>query len=328
MDKNTNSIVIRLVTGKDSKCNVNVFDRVIGQKSAISQLKFYASASSNMKPFPTILLQGSHGLGKTYLSERIAESLGRRFIEINSETIKDTKDFVENVVLNRIFDEDPVTLLVDEAHAMPKQIVNIMLTILAPNSTNKNILSYERYNFEWDMKKINVVFATNQHCKIPIALRNRCFPITLNPYSNDELIKIIQSYLPYDFLIDTDKDEIAYCCRGRARGAFMVAEDIKRVCSISGTRTFDDEGLNYLKQTIYRFPLGLNEKEVELLGIIGEESPISSKNIATKMMEEEETIMNDYEIRPRELGLMANTTKGRVLTNKGLEYLEKVLVVE
>lgn len=328
MSNDQESCVIKLITGKSNSYSSDVFKGIIGQKSAINQIKFYAASHSSIKPFPTVLLQGGHGLGKTYLSRKIAESLGRRFIEINSETILSKESFVEDIILNRILGDDAVTVLFDEAHGLPKQVASMLLTILSPNNLHKNIISFVNYNMEWDLGKINTIFATNDHCKIPVALRNRCFPIILSPYSNNELIDIIKLYLPKDIKITANEDEIAYACRGRARGAFMVSEDIGRECNINNTKVFDDTKWEYLKEIIYRFPLGLNEQEVEMMEIIKEESPISAYNLSTKMMVEEDTITKDYEIRPRELGLMANTGKGRVLTAKGIEYLDKLLVTE
>lgn len=322
--------IINLITGNDTRSNANMFDEVVGQKSPIKQIKFYISSHSANSPFPTVLLQGGHGLGKTHLSKKISESLNRRFIEINSETIASKDSFIEEIILNRVIGDSTVTLFFDEAHGLPSQIVSMLLTMLSPNDKNKNIISFNNYNIEWDMSKINTIFATNEHCKIPVALRNRCVSIILSQYTNKELVDMVNLYLPKDIIIKANEDEIAYLCRGRARGAYLFSVDIERECRLYNTKIFDDNRLENLKETItnYGFPLGLLKEEVDMMNFIKEESPISAYNLSIKLMVEEETITQDYEIRPRELGLIANTGKGRELTQKGIEYLDKLLVLE
>jgi len=323
-----NNVVIKLITGKNSDCFNNTFDEIIGQKSAIGQLKFYAVTNSSIKPFPTVLLQGSHGLGKTYLSEKIANSLNRKFIVINAETIKSKDVFVEDILLNKILGNELITILFDEAHMLPNDVVPLLLTLLSPNQEYKNILSYGKYEIEYDMKKINAIFATNEHYQIPIALRNRCLPVILTPYNNKEIIQIVKLYISKDISITCNENELAYACRGRARNSLKMAGDIDRVCAMFNKKVFSNEELSYLKKTLDIYDLGLNKEEINMLKIINEESPISSYNLATKMMEDEKTILQDYEIRPRELGLMTNNGKGRILTQKGIKYLENLSILE
>ena len=66
------SITLKLV--KTEKINKefqeSYFTEIIGQSSAIEQLCFYGEKYKQDGIFPTLLLKGSHGLGKTYFSKK------------------------------------------------------------------------------------------------------------------------------------------------------------------------------------------------------------------------------------------------------------------
>jgi Holliday junction resolvasome RuvABC ATP-dependent DNA helicase subunit len=83
-------------------------------------------------------------------------------------------------------------------------------------------------------------------------------------------------------------------------------------------------GWEKIKSIFEIYPMGLNRQEVELLKIINEKGPISSANLALTMMVNTDNIESEIEIRPREIGLIESTTRGRILTENGKEYVRKL----
>jgi Holliday junction DNA helicase RuvB len=174
----------------------------------------------------------------------------------------------------------------------------------------------------WDLKKINVIFATTDSFKIFKPLKNRCHEVYFNQYSNEELFEIVKNYLP-SVEITCDKEKLAQVCRGRARDAYVLSLNIKRYL-IHKSKVFDDDGLDKIMNIFGIKDLGLKKNEYELLKIVFEQGPISASNMAIQMMVQEENIEDEIEIRLKELGLICNTNRGRLVTEKGKEYLARV----
>ena len=55
---------------------------------------------------------------------------------------------------------------------------------------------------------------------------------------------------------------------------------------------------------------------------------MSLGSIAMKMRVSEDTLEVEIEPRPRELGLLVSTSRGRQLTKEGLEYYQKIPKVQ
>jgi holliday junction DNA helicase RuvB len=293
---------------------------VIGQNSVVNKLRFFLASHSVVTPFPTLLMTGSHGLGKTFIAEKLAHNLNRRFIEVNSSTIENTKDFYENLIFGRVIGQTPATILFDEAHSLNNEITTILLTALSPKNGGKTILSYKSQNIEYDMSKINVVFATTDAHLIFKPLINRSTRIYFDAYSPEEMIDMLQLYLP-KIKIACNKTDLAMACRGRGRDAYQLAQNINRYCTMYKTNVLDDVGWKFIKNLFEIYPMGLNKQELDLLGFIELSGPISCANLAMHFMINEENIEQEIEVRLRELGFIQNTTKGRIITDDGKKYL-------
>ena len=302
------------------------FYRVVGQDAAKNKLAFFLKSNSPNSPMPTFLFTGSHGLGKTYMAGTIANSLGRRFIEVNCQTLETTKDLVEKILLDKVIGEKPVTLLLDEAHRLNDSVTTLLLTLLSPNKSGKNLLEYKDCRIVFDLTRINTIFATTDSFKIFPALVNRCETIYFHQYNNKELIEMLRMYLP-DIVLKCSEEEIAYACRGRGRDAYLLAQKVKRYCGSQNISVIDSAGWEYLKSIFGIHELGLNDQELDLMNIISASGIISCSSIATKMMISEEAVEAEIEPRPRELGLITNSSRGRQLTPEGIEYLKNVKVL-
>jgi Holliday junction resolvasome RuvABC ATP-dependent DNA helicase subunit len=233
------------------------------------------------------------------------------------------QDLVEGVLIGKVAGDTPKTILMDEAQKLSTEVTTGLLTLLNPNATNKNVLAYKNWLVEYNFARINMIFATTDAYKIFRPLVNRCEEVYFHIYTNKELFDILSMYLP-GIKIVCDKTDIAYACRGRARDAFLLAQKIQRYCNKEGIKVFAKDDWNEVKDIFGIHPLGLKTEEVTLLKIISESEQISSTNLAVRMGVNVQNIESEIEIRPRELGLIESGTRGRILTDKGVEYLKKV----
>jgi Holliday junction resolvasome RuvABC ATP-dependent DNA helicase subunit len=95
---------------------------------------------------------------------------------------------------------------------------------------------------------------------------------------------------------------------------------------MKGTNILDDESWDAIKDLMGIWPKGLWNKEVDFMKILLACAPISSRNLAIKMGLNINNIEDELEIRPRELGMIESTSKGRQLTEFGKAYLNTVKV--
>jgi len=295
---------------------------VIGQEDAKRKLSFFVNSHCKETPFPTLLFTGSQGLGKTYMSEKVAKALGRELVEINCGSISTAKDFMDKVWMGQIFrgGDKPRTLLLDEAHKLSFEVTTLLLSFLNPNSENKNIVSFSDYDFEYNFHTANIIFATTDAHMMFKPLLNRCTEIYFNKYTDGEVYKILNMYLPKTTL-KCDKTEISEACRGRARDAFILSQNVKRYCVMNKTNKLEQEGWNDIKSLFGIHSKGLNSQEFHFLKMLSEYAPISSKNLAIKLGINVNNIEEELEIRPRELGLIESTSRGRALTEIGRVYV-------
>jgi Holliday junction resolvasome RuvABC ATP-dependent DNA helicase subunit len=285
------SVTFNLSEGEIAKPDLSYFDGFIGQKSVIKKLKFFIMSSLDV-PFPSLLLTGSHGLGKTFLAEKIAKSLGRKFISINCGSIKKKEDFINSVVLSV---DGPTTIFFDEAHSLSKEITTVLLSLLNPTSDNANMFTHDGVNFMHDLKRVNVMFATTDAHAMFKPLKNRCYPVYFSPYSDDSVVDILKLYLGKVDL-KCNLTDVAESCRSRARDAFLLAQNMKRYISVSGAKAIGPKEWKDIKDTFEIFPKGLNREEVNLLRVVKDFGPISCANLALKLMVNEDNVKEELEV--------------------------------
>ena len=125
---------------KDTKLFANVF----GQKSAKKRMGFYQKCYSKTGLRPNTLIVDQQGGGKTFMAKELGRNLRRTgedkakpFLEINCASLKNIRQFFNNVVVPHMVDKD-MTILFDEASELPKELTLGLITILNPNTKNRN----------------------------------------------------------------------------------------------------------------------------------------------------------------------------------------------
>ena len=246
------------IVGKNTK----VFRSIIGQPEACKKLAFFVDSHSLETPFPTMLFSGSQGLGKSYMAQKVADALGRKLVEVNCGSIETAKEFFEDVVIKKLVSDFPKTVLFDEAQKLSPEITTILLTMLNPNKELKNEVEFIQSNgslmFLYEFSKINFIFATTDAYKMVRPLVNRCTEIYFHLYSNEDLIKILNYYLP-DVTFKCDQEDIAYACRGRARDTFLLSQNVMRYCKINNTNVIDAKAWTNIKNIFSIHAKGLTK---------------------------------------------------------------------
>ena len=147
----------------------NYFDHLIGQDNVKKKLNFYIKAKN---------LHNKDG-GK------------RPFIELNCSTIKNNRQFFEQIFIPLVMNNE-ITILFDEAHALPKDLTMAFLTIFNTEKTSKKEFIFEEQTFEFDFTKQTFIFATTESDKLFPPLKDRLSTVDFEPYSKENLGEIIK----------------------------------------------------------------------------------------------------------------------------------------
>ena len=261
------------------------FPDIIGQESAKRVLDFHIGGFKATKVMPHLMFVAPKGCGKTTLAKAVARTLkgiddAKRYFEINCSTIKNVKQFFNQLVIPLMQDRD-ATILFDEASEIPKDVSMAMLTILNPNAENMTSFSFEDYTVDFDFSRLSFMFATTETQSVFHALMDRLERVDLEEYSIDEMGQIVAMNLEIDIEPKTLRD-IAGVLRGNARAAQKMAHKIVSYSKQNRVKRFNATHWKDLSKILNIFPLGLNVTEIQLLRILKDNKDCSLTNLSAK----------------------------------------------
>ena len=161
-----------------------MFDKLIGQSKVKSRLTFYRNAKMSRGRIPPILFNGAKGLGKTAFAKEFAYSLGNPLMEINSATIRNDEQFMEQVFVPYIHDKD-VTVLLDECHRIPAKLTDFFLTAFDTDNKKIKTVDYGDHRVEFNFERQTYLFATTDMQKLSRPFKDRMTEINFSPYNFD-----------------------------------------------------------------------------------------------------------------------------------------------
>ena len=303
------------------------FPDIIGQDNAKRVLDFFCNGFKQTSIMPHLMFVAPKGCGKTTMAKATARRLkainnDKRYFEINCSTIKNVKQFFNQLVIPYMQDRD-ATILFDECSEIPKDVSMALLTILNPNPENQTSFTLEDYTVDFDFRRLSFMFATTETQSVFHALMDRLERVDLEEYSLEEMGKIVK--LNLEIAIEPKAlQEIASVLRGNARAAQKMAQKIESYCEMNDVKRFGESDWKKLSKILSIFPMGLNTTEILLLNILKDNKDCSLTNLSAKTGISKQAVQRDFEIYLQKHSLMEITTAGRNITAKGLEYLKKL----
>jgi len=307
---------------------MNHFANLVGQEKVKSTLSFYLEAYNKTNNIPFLNFVGATGLGKTCFVREFASNIvdvnGNRkpLIEINSSSIKSSKQFFEHIFLPHVSDQE-VIVFFDEAHALPRDLSFALLTIC--NTEKDHIREYNAgdNNYVFDFSKHHFIFATSESDKLFIPLRNRFITIEFADYNHEDLKKIFMSNLPSVEFDDDALEILAETSRGNARSCVARAQQVKTYVATYGISRFTVEHAKNLFKILGVLPYGLNRVECQILNILKNEGQCSLTSLAAKTGLTRSALQRDFELFLLKKGFIS--IEGlRGITLKGCKALDKV----
>ncbi|APC07633.1 AAA family ATPase [Neomoorella thermoacetica] len=305
----------------------------IGQEKAKKKIELAIKGAllSNRVP-PHMLFVGKPGTGKTTLAKVIAEELDAEFKTIMGPSLK-TKDDLIQVLLSFEHTEDGGLLLdknqilfIDEIHSMPLEVEEQMYTILEDWTVDFQVGN--------EIKKcrtplIMVIGATTRLGDVRKPLRERF-----------DLVIELEDYTPVEIAVMTimAADQLGFNLSSEASIEIMKRSRLTpRIAYNLLYRCID---MAIIKDTNYITPdivletmevMGLDEYGLEardyyyLLQLALAERPVGSRSLAQMLGVTVSTIEEVIEPWLVLLGFVRKTSKGREITPKGIEILNKYL---
>ncbi len=312
---------------KNNLSRPNQLKEFIGQEQIKSFLKIAIDASSYRKEcLEHVLFYGQPGLGKTTLALLIANELNAQCRVASAPSIERPRDIVGLLLSLKEGD----ILFIDEIHRLNKLTEELLysamedfkldLTVGANRGTRCRTIN---------LPKFTLIGATTKLASISAPLRDR-FGICekINLYSDIDLQKII---INYSELININLEfdaslKLAKSSRGTPRIALRLLKRVRDYCQVIHKSNFItleiiEKALNY--QQIDSFGLDKLDREFLTFLKINNNGPIGLDSIASGMGEDSsmlEFIVEPYLIQ---LGFINRTSRGRMLTSKGLNYINE-----
>ena len=305
-----------------------MFNKLIGQEEVKRTLSFFAKAQNKNGIAPFLMMSGAKGLGKTEFAKEYASNLKnkdgskRPFLEINCSTIKNANAFFEQIFLPIVMHNE-ITILLDEAHMLPKDLVNAFLTVF---NTEKG--SYKEYHhaeqiFPFDFTKQNFIFATTEMDKLFAPFKDRLTIVDFRPYSKEEMGEIINLVCGEIEFDDGLLETIADTTRGNARSAVKRCKEIHLYCESNNKKDFTKSDWKSMCHTLGIKPMGLSNIEVEILSILKERGNCSLQMLSAVTGMSRTAIQKEAELYLLKCGLMKINGQ-REISGKGVNVLQKI----
>lgn len=288
----------------------------IGQNKVKKSMKIYIQAAKKRgEPLDHVLLYGPPGLGKTTLSNIIANEMNSKIKITSGPAIEKSGDLA--AILTNLAEYD--ILFIDEIHRLNRAVEEILYPALEDYSLDIMIgKGPSARSIRLDLPKFTLIGATTKAGSLTTPLRDRFGIVSrLELYSEEELNDIIKrSAQILEVKIDEKaSEEIARRSRGTPRIANRLLKRVRDYAAVLGDGSITIKIAKTALNNLEIDELGLDEIDRKILDTIISKfngGPVGIDAIATTIGEEVDTLEDVYEPYLIQIGFISRTTRGRV----------------
>jgi Holliday junction DNA helicase RuvB len=303
------------------------FDEYIGQNHIKKNLSVLIGAAKERGHNPEhVLFYGPAGLGKTSLAHVIAREVGANIKITSGPSIERVGDLA--AILTNLQPGD--MLFIDEIHRLNKTIEEVLYPVMETGKLDIMIgKGPSARTVQLDLPPFTLLGATTRFGMLSAPLRSRFSggAFRLEFYTPEEIGTIINrsaSILKINLPEHATKS-IADKSRQTPRIANYLLRRVRDYAQMNG-KDISPEVVNKAFDMLGLDNHGLGNQDILFLKTLSEKfggGSVGVKNIATAMGEDDGTIEDVVEPYLIQLGFLERTPRGRILTEKGKDYLKK-----
>ena len=305
------------------------FNDFSGQPKVVENLQIFVEAAKYRgEPLDHTLLHGPPGLGKTTLSNIIANELGVGF-KLTSGPVLDKPGDLAGILTSL---EPNDVLFIDEIHRLSPVVEEYLYSAMEDYRIDIMIdKGPSARSIQIDLNPFTLVGATTRSGLLTAPLRAR-FGINmhLEYYAPETLQKIIRrSANILNVPIDEDAAyEIARRSRGTPRIANALLRRVRDFAQVKGNGSINTRIAQFALQALNIDQYGLDEIDNKILLTIIDKfrgGPVGLSTIATAIGEDTGTVEEVYEPFLIMEGFIKRTPRGRMATHLAYEHLGRDL---
>lgn len=306
------------------------FNDFNGQNKVVDNLKIFVEAAKfRGEPLDHTLLHGPPGLGKTTLSNIIANELGVGF-KISSGPVLDKPGDLAGLLTSL---EPHDVLFIDEIHRLSPIVEEYLYSAMEDYRIDIMIdKGPSARSIQIDLNPFTLVGATTRSGLLTAPLRAR-FGINLHlEYYNAAVLKTIIQRSAYILNIKIEEEaaiQIARRSRGTPRIANALLRRVRDFAQVKGNGNIDVEIAKIALEALNIDTFGLDEIDNKILLTIIDKfkgGPVGLTTIATAIGEDQGTIEEVYEPFLIMSGFIKRTPRGREATELAYKHLGKTMI--
>lgn len=311
----------------EPKLRPALLESYIGQDTVKENMRvFIEAAKQRREALDHVLLYGPPGLGKTTLSNIIANEMGVQIKTTSGPAIERAGDMA--AVLNSLNEGD--ILFIDEIHRLNRSIEEILYPAMEDFVIDIMIgKGPGARSVRLDLPKFTLVGATTRIGLLTAPLRDRFGVVQrLEPYDVGHLKIILQrsAQVLQVELEEGGAEEIARRSRGTPRLANRMLKRVRDFAQVRYDGVITEEVAKVALDLLQVDKMGLDETDRKMLLTMIEKfggKPVGLDTLAASINEESDTIEDVYEPYLLQLGYIQRTPRGRIVTGLGYAHFGK-----
>ena len=312
----------------EQKIRPSKIDEMIGRKQEKKTIKMMiGSAKKRGEVVDHILFYGPPGLGKTTFALAIANEVGSSIRITSGPAMERQGDLA--AILTNLKEND--ILFIDEIHRLSRVVEEILYPAMEDRALDIVMgKGPSAKTIRLSLEPFTLIGATTQIGKISSPMRDRFGLIQrLDFFENEDMIEILRRACNlWGIHIQEDAlNLLSIASRGTARVGLRLLRRVRDYAQSNNEESITVDTVIGTMKLLGIDDIGLENIDREILRVIYQNfdgGPVGVSTLAASVSEEVTTILDVHEPYLMKCGLIKRTSRGRVLTAKGIKYVENI----